>query len=29
MESRLAMDRQLKKVVDAIVSAVENSKYQA
>jgi len=29
MKSRLAMDRELEKVVDAMVSAVENSKYQA
>lgn len=29
MESRLGIDRELKKVVDEIVSAMENSKYQA
>jgi hypothetical protein len=29
MESRLGIDEELKKVVDEIVSAVENSKYQA
>lgn len=29
MESRLGIDKELKKVVDEIVSAVENSKYQA
>jgi len=29
MESRLGIDKELKKVVDAIVSAVEKSKYQA
>jgi hypothetical protein len=29
MESRLGIDKELKKVVDDTVSAVENSKYQA
>jgi len=29
LESRLGFDKELKKVVDEIVSAVENSKYQA
>ena len=29
MESRLRIDNELKKVVDDIVSAFENSKYQA
>jgi len=28
MESRLAIDKELKKVVHAIVSAAEKSKYQ-
>jgi hypothetical protein len=29
MESRLGIDKELKRVVDAVVSAVENGKYQA
>ena len=29
MESKLGINKQLKKVVDEIVSAVENHKYQA